>query len=144
MSDVEQAKKFGTAFYAAVFTAVSAIGGSIWTASELYGQIQDNASAIEGIGSSDYETRIVKIEKSLADNDVSKLQGKLAELGTSLASIMERQKELLDLRDRIAESEKTVSENDIIVKGIDKRLDKIETEINDLWNGLDAIANPLN
>jgi chromosome segregation ATPase len=143
MSNLDDVKKLGTTFYAAVFAAVSAIGGGIWTASELYGQIQGNAEAIEGITQANYESRLVKIEKSLADNDVSKLQGKLAELGTSLTSIMERQKELLDLRDRIASAEKTVAENDIVVKGIDTKFNKINTEIDDLWKGLDAAVSPL-
>ena len=137
----ENVKKLGMTFYAAVFTVVSAIGGGIWTASELYNQIQGNAEAIEGLSST--ESRLIKIEKSLADNNVSALQGKLAELGTALGSIMERQKELLDLRDRIASAEKTVAENDIVVKGIDKKFNKINTEIDDLWKGLDAAVSPL-
>lgn len=143
MSNLDDVKKLGTTFYAAVFAAVSAIGGGIWTASELYGQIQGNAEAIEGIANSSYETRIVKIEKSLADNDVAKLQGKLAELGTALTSIMEQQKQLLDLRDRIATSEKTVAANDVVVKGIDDKFKKINQEIDDLWKGLDAAVSPL-
>jgi chromosome segregation ATPase len=137
----ENVKKLGMTFYAAVFTVVSAIGGGIWTASELYNQIQGNAEAIDGL--SNTESRLIKIEKSLADNNVSALQGKLAELGTALGSIMERQKELLDLRDRIASAEKTVAENDIVVKGIDKKFNKINTEIDDLWKGLDAAVSPL-
>ena len=137
----ENVKKLGMTFYAAVFTVVSAIGGGIWTASELYNQIQGNAEAIDGLSST--ESRLIKIEKSLADNNVSALQGKLAELGTALTSIMERQKELLDLRDRIASAEKTVAENDIVVKGIDKKFNKINTEIDDLWKGLDAAVSPL-
>ena len=137
----ENVKKLGMTFYAAVFTVVSAIGGGIWTASELYNQIQGNAEAIEGLSST--ESRLIKIEKSLADNNVSALQGKLAELGTALGSIMERQKELLDLRDRISSAEKTVAENDIVVKGIDKKFNKINTEIDDLWKGLDAAVSPL-
>ena len=137
----ENVKKLGMTFYAAVFTVVSAIGGGIWTASELYNQIQGNAEAIEDL--SNTGSRLIKIEKSLADNNVSALQGKLAELGTSLTSIMERQKELLDLRDRIASAEKTVAENDIVVKGIDNKFNKINTEIDDLWKGLDAAVSPL-
>ena len=59
---------------------------------------------------------------------------------------MENQKELLDMRDRIAEAEKTVAESKLIVEQAVSKiqgLDKISTEIDDLWKGIDAVANPL-
>ena len=63
---------------------------------------------------------------------------------------MENQKQLLDLRDRIAEVEKTTVENDLLVKqfkekvdGINGRFKKINRKIDDLWKGLDALSNPL-
>jgi len=71
-------------------------------------------------------------------------------LGTNLATIMENQKQLLDLRDRIAEVEKTTGENDLLVKQFDEKVKSIDTnfskinrEIDDLWRGLDAASNPL-
>ena len=78
-------------------------------------------------------------------------QRKLTVLGTNLETIMENQKQLLDLRDRIAEVENTTTvANDILVKqfdekvkSIDSRFGKINREIDDLWRGLDAASNPL-
>ena len=43
---------------------------------------------------------------------------KLTVLGTNLETIMENQKQLLDLRDRIAEVEKTTVENDLLVQTV--------------------------
>ena len=76
---------------------------------------------------------------------------KLTVLGTNLETIMENQKELLDMRVRIAEVEKVSLENDLLVQSfkekvesIDKKFAKINREIDDLWKGLDAASNPLN
>ena len=93
---------------------------------------------------------IANMQQSLEDNDVASLQGKLAELGTNLEAIMEAQKELLDLRDRVAAVEKSNAEAVLRVdnrleslKDTSERLKRIQKEIDDIWLGLDSIANPL-
>lgn len=138
---LSKVKGYGMAVWALVGTLVSGTAGIIWTASELFGQLNGNTEAIEAMAG--HEERLVKIEKSLTDNDVSRLQGKLAELGTSLASIMERQRELMAIQDKVTAAEKAVAENEVIVKGIDSRFKKQDREIQDLWDGLDAVSNPL-
>ena len=93
---------------------------------------------------------ISNMQQSLEDNDIKGLQGKLAELGTNLEAIMEAQKELLDLRDRVATVEKTNAETILKVENrveslgnTDERLRRIKKEIDDLWDGLDSVVNPL-
>jgi uncharacterized protein YPO0396 len=90
------------------------------------------------------------MQQSLEDNDVASLQGKLAELGTNLEAIMKAQQDLLDLRDRVAAVEKSNSESVLKVenrveslKDTNERLKRIQKEIDDLWLGLDSLANPL-
>jgi chromosome segregation ATPase len=90
------------------------------------------------------------MQQSLEDNDVASLQGKLAELGTNLEAIMKAQQDLLDLRDRVASVEKSNSESVLKVenrveslKDTSERLKRIQKEIDDLWLGLDSLANPL-
>jgi hypothetical protein len=63
---------------------------------------------------------------------------------------MEAQKELLDLRDRVAAVEKSNAEAVLRVdnrleslKDTNERLKRIQKEIDDIWLGLDSIANPL-
>ena len=63
---------------------------------------------------------------------------------------MEAQKELLDLRDRVATVEKTNAETILKVENrveslgnTDERLRRIKKEIDDLWDGLDSVVNPL-
>ena len=114
---------------AIVLSIATTMAGGIWAVAEFYGRIEAVESAVSGNG------------------DTAE---KLTVLGTNLETIMENQKQLLDLRDRIAEVEKTTVENDLLVKqfdekvkSIDSRFSKINREIDDLWRGLDAASKPL-
>jgi chromosome segregation ATPase len=114
---------------AIVLSIATTMAGGIWAVAEFYGRIESVESAVSGNG------------------DTAE---KLTVLGTNLETIMENQKQLLDLRDRIAEVENTTTANDILVKqfdekvkSIDSRFGKINREIDDLWRGLDAASNPL-
>jgi hypothetical protein len=114
---------------AIVLSIATTMAGGIWAVAEFYGRIEAVEAAVSGNG------------------DTAE---KLTVLGTNLETIMENQKQLLDLRDRIAEVEKTTVENDLLVKqfdekvkSIDSRFSKINREIDDLWRGLDAASNPL-
>ena len=114
---------------AIVLSIGTTLAGGIWAVAEFYGRIESVEAAVAASG----ETA-----------------EKLTVLGTNLETIMENQKQLLDLRDRIAEVETTTTANDLLVKqfdekvkSIDSRLSKINREIDDLWRGLDAASNPL-
>ena len=114
---------------AIVLSIATTMAGGIWAVAEFYGRIEAVESAVSGNG------------------DTAE---KLTVLGTNLETIMENQKQLLDLRDRIAEVETTTTANDLLVKqfdekvkSIDSRFSKINREIDDLWRGLDAASNPL-
>ena len=92
------------------------------------------------------------LQQQLEDNDVSSLQGKLAELGSLLGSIMERQKELLALQERLVQVEKDMTEiTTVVAKAelitqnalqVKEKIQKLEKEINDLWEGMDYLSNP--
>ena len=114
---------------AIVLSIGTTLAGGIWAVAEFYGRIESVEAAVAGSG------------------DTAE---KLTVLGTNLETIMENQKQLLDLRDRIAEVETTTTANDLLVKqfdekvkSIDSRFSKINREIDDLWRGLDAASNPL-
>jgi hypothetical protein len=114
---------------AIVLSIATTMAGGIWAVAEFYGRIEAVEAAVSGNG------------------DTAE---KLTVLGTNLETIMENQKQLLDLRDRIADVENTTTANDILVKqfdekvkSIDSRFGKINREIDDLWRGLDAASNPL-
>lgn len=164
----------GTSFkgvYIAVLVSfASTIGGGIWAASEFFSRLEaQEESVVDSEARAEVldarfqdlkekteedlkalEVLVSNMRQALEDNNVAGLQGKLAELGTNLASIMEAQKELLDMRDRVASVEMSNAETVLTVqnkveslKSTDERLNRLQREIDDLWDAMDALANPL-
>ena len=148
-------------YLALLFTIVSTIGGTIWTASTLYGRLESvESDKIEKKDINPIIEQVALVEQQLQDNDISSLQGKLAQLGTNLQTIMTQQAELLAIKERVVEAEKevtdmkaTVQSAKLIVEKVDgfnKQLNdfdvkskKLEREINDIWTAMDDLANPL-
>lgn len=147
----------GTSFkgvwIAIVLSMATSIGGGIWAASQFFARIdgiEERLDAIQVPDLTDLTDRVSLVEQRLTDQNISGLQGKLSELGANLQQIMERQRELLDLRDRIEAAEKSAGESAItvanqsgIVEKYDETVKGIEREVNDLWNAMDALSNPL-
>lgn len=114
-----------------------------------FGNLKENQTA----KIADFSTRVSNVQQQLEDNDISGLQGKLAELGTNLKAIMEQQERLLTIQAQLTEVEKLVTELEVSVQKaeiatrdsgkISSKLEKIQKEIDDLWEGMDFLANPL-
>ena len=151
--------KFKGVYIAVVLGFVSTIGGTIWTASELYSRLEA-VEAYEIPDTAPFHEEIQLIKQELEDNDVKSLQGKLAELGTNLKTIIEQQKELLAIKERVIQAEKdveamrtTVAEAKLIVgkvegfenylKQFETKIEKVDKEIDDIWLGMDELSNPL-
>ena len=153
--------KFKGIWIAVLFSFASTIGGGIWAASEFFSRIEIlEEKVIEGqdvSGSWEQDKKVLMadlavLQQQLEDNDVSSLQGKLAELGTVLGAIMERQKELIALQERLVEVEKDMTEiTTVVAKAemitqnaaqVNQKLERVEKEINDLWEGMDYLSNP--
>lgn len=169
MNDIELdvgGTKFKGVYIAILLSFASTIGGGIWTASEFFNRLSAQEEAVQDALSlraelntvveelnattSGFSNTITSVTQRLDDNNVAGLQGKLAELGTNLKSIMERQSELLDLREKVSNLETTLAQQTITVdtqlKSIGEykdNMDKLQREIDDLWNGMDALSNPL-
>lgn len=139
-------------YIAVVLSLASTIGGGVWTASSLY-------SRLEGVENlfipniTPLEEKVLLIEQELEANDVSKLQGKLAELGVNLKTIAEQQAKLLLVDDKVNQLEKdietmkaTVTKAELLTaeaEKLDSKLKTINREIQDLWDGMDYLSNPL-
>lgn len=143
---------FKGAWIAVVLAIGSTIDGGVWTASSLYSRLE----AVEAIQVPDIvplEEKILLIEQELTANDVSKLQGKLAELGTNLVVIKDQQSGLLLIQKQVTDVEKSVTEMQTIVKkaelvvkdveGFEGEIKVLKREIQDLWDGMDELYNPL-
>lgn len=147
----------GTSFkgvwIAIVLSMATSIGGGIWAASQFFARIdgiEERLNAIQVPDLTDITDRVGLVEQRLVDQNIAGLQGKLAELGANLEQIMERQRELLDLRDRVETAERQAGESAItvesqadIVSKYDDRMQSLKREIDDLWNAMDAVSNPL-
>ena len=87
---------------------------------------------------SELSSRIQTIEQAVADNDVRGLNTRLSTISTQMQTILEQQKELLDLRSQVERSTG-------ITDSLGDKLDKYQTEIDDIWKAYDSLAsNPLN
>jgi len=139
-------------YIAVVFSLATTIGGGVWTASSLYSRLE----GVEGLfipNVTPLEERITLIEQELEANDVSKLQGKLAELGVNLKTIATQQEKLLAIGEKVNELEKdiegmkaTVAKAEVLASDATKLDTKFKTmnrEIQELWDGMDYLANPL-
>jgi len=163
--------KFKGIYIAIMVSIITTISGGIWAISEFYskvGVIEENLSALEEtvstISNEAIETlrvtleseqiKLTAIETKIEDNNISHLQGKLAELQTMLENIGKRQQEVLD--DAKASTEKVAKlEKDWIevrneykkmadaIKEFEKTQGKFKTELDNLWDGLDAASSPL-
>ncbi len=155
---------FKGVYIAILLSLATTLGGGVWTASSLYSrleavealQIPDVAPIEEDVSRVEAELaeQIKLIQQELIANDVNQLQGKLAELGVNLKTIAEQQAKLLTINDKVIELEKelesmrvTVTQAELMtkdLKDVDSKLKKIDTEIEDLWSGMDYLSNPLN
>ena len=82
-------------------------------------------------------SRIQTIEQAVADNDVRGLNTRLSTISTQMQTILEQQKELLDLRSQVERSTG-------ITDSLGDKLDRYQTEIDDIWKAYDSLVeNPL-
>lgn len=160
---------FKGVYVAVLLSFASTIGGGIWAASEFFSRLEAQEAAVQkAVAQADvlaarfndlkelnaqrlqqYQVDIEKMQQAMDAAGVEELQGKLVQLATNLEQIMDAQKELLDLRDRIATVERLSSETELRVSGkleqlsdLDARLNRLQRDINDVWLALDAM-NPL-
>ena len=143
---------FKGVYIAILLSLATTLGGGVWTASSLYGRLQGvEAQEIPDIKPTLKEISLIK--QQLNDNDVSQLKAKLAELGTNLTTIMAQQDKLLTIQSQVTDLEKEietmkamVTEAKLLAEGvtdIGKSVKVVTTEIEDLWEGLDYLSNPL-
>jgi len=145
-------RSFKGVYLAILLSLSTTLGGGVWTASSLYSRLQEvEARSIPDIKPTQEEISLIK--QQLVDNDVSQLKGKLAELGVNLKTIMGQQEKLLELSQDVTDLEKdiesmrsTVKTAELLAEGVQDIENKVKIatkEIEELWEGLDYVANPL-
>lgn len=130
--------KIGDTSFKGVWIAIvlgigSTIGGGVWTASSLYSRLE----AVE----------------AQQIPDISPIRENLATLGTRLETLLGQQEKLLELNTDVSElsndieaMKATVTKAEIIINDIgdtEVKFKTINKEIEDLWQGMDYLSNPL-
>ena len=130
--------KIGGTSFKGVWIAIvlgigSTIGGGVWTASSLYSRLE----AVE----------------AQQIPDISPIKQNLATLGTRLESLLSQQEKLLELNTDVSElaneieaMKGTVAKAEVIIENTGDVNGKIKTltkEVEDLWQGMDYLSNPL-
>jgi len=84
----------------------------------------------------DATARIQSLEQTVGDNDVANLSSQLSAISTNMATILEQQRTLLDLRSKVERAE-------LLTNGIDDKLRRIQDDIDSTWDAIDALEKPL-
>ena len=130
--------KIGNTSFKGVWIAIvlgigSTIGGGVWTASSLYSRLE----AVE----------------AQQIPDISPIRENLATLGTRLETLLGQQEKLLELNtdvsklsNEIEAMKATVAKAEIIINDIgdtEVKFKALTKEVEDLWQGMDYLSNPL-
>lgn len=122
-------------WFAAAVPLLSGISGTIYVGYDTVNRfwaVEESVNAIL-----DVESRVQTLEQAIQDNDVRGLAPKLSAISTQMGTILEQQKELMDLRSMVEKS-------DSVTSGLEGKLEKYDAEIEDLWKAMDdLIRNPM-
>lgn len=120
---------------AAAVPILSSISGAVYfgyDALSRFNAVEESVEPLLGL-----EGRMQSVEQTLSTNNVQNLAPKLTELATTMQTILEQQRVLLDLRSKIERSE-------TITNRLDGSLLKYDQEVEDLWKAVDELSkNPL-
>jgi hypothetical protein len=120
---------------AAALPVLSGLSGTIYYGYDVVNRFWAVEESVDGVLG--VESRVQTLEQAIQDNDVRGLAPKLSAISTQMGTILEQQKELMDLRSMVEKS-------DSVTSGIDSKLAKYDAEIEDLWKAMDdLIRNPM-
>ena len=80
--------------------------------------------------------RIQALEQTVGDNDVANMQAQLSSISTNMATILEQQRTLLDLRSAVEKAT-------ILTDGIEDQMRRLQDDLDSQWDAIDALEKPL-
>jgi uncharacterized protein YoxC len=119
------------AFALPVFSGVA--GGAYW-GYDVLNRFLDVEAGVEEV--LDATARIQALEQTIGDNDVANLSAQLSAISTNMATILDQQKTLLDLRSKVERAE-------LLTNGIDQKLQRLQDDIDSTWDAIDTLEKPL-
>lgn len=108
-------------------------GGAYWGYDVLNRFLDVESGFEEVLGAT---SRIQALEQTVGDNDVANLQAQLSAISTSMATILEQQRTLLDLRSKVERAE-------LITNNLGDSLERLQADIDSTWDAIDALERPL-
>lgn len=121
-------------YIAAALPLVGSLSGGIYYGYDVVNRFWGvEQSVIEVL---DATARIQALEQTVGDNDVANLSSQLSAISTNMATILEQQRTLLDLRSKVERAE-------LLTNGIDNKLQRIQDDIDSTWDAIDALEKPL-
>jgi hypothetical protein len=122
-------------YLAVALPVLSGLSGGIYYAYDTVNRFWAAEESINAV--LDMESRVQTLEQAIQDNDVRGLAPKLSSIGTQMETILEQQKQLLDLRS-------SVEKSDAITSDLKDNFDKYDRDIEDLWKAMDDLSkNPI-
>jgi len=120
---------------AVALPVLSGVSGAVYFGYDALSRFNSVEQSVEPL--LELDGRVQALEQAITDNDVRGLSASLSQIQTQMATILEQQRNLLDLRSRVERST-TITDN------LGDDLDTLNTEINDLWKAFDELSsNPL-
>jgi len=117
---------------AVAIPVLSTVAGGIYFGYDVLNRFLDVEENINVVLEAD--SRIQALEQTIGDNDVAQLGIKLSQISTQMATILEQQRTLLDLRSKVEKST-------TITDSIGNKLDAYDKEIDDIWDAMDELYN---
>ena len=115
---------------AAAIPVLSSISGAVYFGYDALSRFNAVEEAVEPL--LNLESRMQSVEQTISANDVATLSSKLTKLATTMETILEQQKVLLDLRSKVERS-------DTITARLEGSLSKYDQEVEDLWKAVDEL-----
>ena len=114
---------------------LSALSGAVYFGYDAISRFEAVEASVEPL--LDLDSRMQAVEQALEDNDVRGLAARLSTLSTQMNTILDNQRQLLDLRSSVERSDQRTS-------GIDEAIQMLNQEVNDIWDAYDSLVeNPI-
>lgn len=125
---------FKGVYLAAAIPLLGSLSGGIYYGYDVVNRFWGVEEAV--VETLDAISRIQALEQTIGDNNVSGLNTQLSQISTQMVTILEQQKALLDLRSKVERAE-------LITNGIDERIERLQIDVDSVWDAIDALGRPL-
>jgi len=120
---------------AVAFPVLSGLSGAVYFGYDALSRFEAVESSVEPL--LELDSRMQAVEQALEDNDVRGLAATISTLSTQMNTILDNQRQLLDLRSVVERSDQRTA-------GIDEAIRTLNQEVNDIWEAYDSLVeNPI-